>query len=94
MSEMVKDERIKEAVRDAYGGIARRVTGERGSVQPADCCGQAQEAPQRVSCCDPSQEAHEVERAVEQGDERHPSDAFTHASAEVINYGHEEDGSQ
>jgi arsenite methyltransferase len=57
MSEMVKDEKIKEAVRDAYGGIARRVAGEPAGSQPVGCCGPAQEAPAQTSCCGPSVEA-------------------------------------
>jgi SAM-dependent methyltransferase len=43
-----KDEEIKEAVRDAYGGIARRHVGE---PNQASCCGPSQA---RDCCCGPS----------------------------------------
>jgi SAM-dependent methyltransferase len=57
MSDMVKDETIKEAVRDRYGGIARRVSEEKEGRQAVSCCGPAQEAPAQTGCCPPSQEA-------------------------------------
>jgi arsenite methyltransferase len=57
MSEMVKDEKIKEAVRDAYGGIARRVAGEPVGRQTVSCCDPVTEAVTQASCCDPAQEA-------------------------------------
>jgi SAM-dependent methyltransferase len=57
MGDMVKDETIKEAVRDRYGGIARRVSGKPASVQPAGCCSPAQEASPQTDCCGPTQEA-------------------------------------
>jgi SAM-dependent methyltransferase len=57
MREMAKDEEIKEAVRDAYGGIARRVAWAPASSQPVGCCGSAQEASTQAGCCGSSQEA-------------------------------------
>ena len=47
MERNATDERIKEAVRDAYGGIARRYVEE---PQRASCCGPSQPA----ACCGPS----------------------------------------
>lgn len=48
MNEIATDERIKEAVRQAYGDIASRFVGE---PCRASCCGPNQPA----SCCDPSE---------------------------------------
>ncbi len=47
MEKSATDERIREAVRDAYGGIARRYVEE---PQRASCCGPSQPA----DCCGPS----------------------------------------
>jgi len=52
MSEVVTDERIKEAVRDTYGGIARRFVEEPAGSPQAGCCG-----PTQTSCCGPTQTA-------------------------------------
>jgi arsenite methyltransferase len=52
MGEMVTDERIKEVVRDTYGGIARRFVKEPAGTQQAGCC-----APSQTSCCGPTQAA-------------------------------------
>ena len=53
MSDTTTDERIKEAVRQTYGDIARRLDEEPGR---ASCCG-----PQQCTCCcGPSQAAPEV----------------------------------
>jgi arsenite methyltransferase len=60
MSEVTADERIKEAVRQAYGGIARRFVEEpalstvEGSAR-ASCCGPSQS----TDCCSPSEAAVE-----------------------------------
>jgi len=53
MSNVQTDERIKEAVREAYGGIARRFVEEPAT---ASCCGptQAVEDASQSSCCGPS----------------------------------------
>jgi arsenite methyltransferase len=48
MGEIATDERIKEAVCQAYGDIASRFVGE---PSRASCCGPSQPA----SCCDPSE---------------------------------------
>ncbi|MCL7454612.1 MAG: arsenite methyltransferase [Anaerolineae bacterium] len=53
MSKEAQDERIKEAVREAYGGIAQQVD---GSGQRASCCGPGQ----RSSCCGPAADSAEV----------------------------------
>ncbi len=47
------DERIKEAVRETYGGLARRFVEEPAR---ASCCGPRQNA----SCCGPSEAAVET----------------------------------
>jgi SAM-dependent methyltransferase len=52
MSEFMTDERIKEAVRDTYGGIARRFVEDTAGTQQAGCCG-----PTQTSCCGPGQTA-------------------------------------
>jgi arsenite methyltransferase len=63
MDDQDRDERIKEAVREAYGGIARRFTGEPAAA-PAEkagrtsCCGSAESAAvekSRASCCGPAE---------------------------------------
>jgi ubiquinone/menaquinone biosynthesis C-methylase UbiE len=51
------DEKIKEAVRETYGGIARRYVEEPGR---ASCCGPSQAAD---SCCGPSATAIEITEA-------------------------------
>ena len=55
MSDDVTQERIKEAVRDAYSGIARRFIEEPQPVEQRGCCGQAPERqatpPARSGCC-------------------------------------------
>jgi arsenite methyltransferase len=53
MKEATADEKIKEAVRDAYGGIARRYVEE--STQTS-CCGPSQ----TTSCCGPAETAVEI----------------------------------
>jgi arsenite methyltransferase len=60
MDDQDRDERIKEAVREAYGGIARRFTGEPAAVEKsrARCCGPAEPAAverSRSSCCGPAE---------------------------------------
>jgi len=50
MSERTQDEKIKEAVRQAYGDVARRFVGEPAS-SPAK---EPVERPSRSSCCGPS----------------------------------------
>jgi ubiquinone/menaquinone biosynthesis C-methylase UbiE len=61
MSEATTEERIKEAVRENYAGIARRFIEEPGSPAPAGCCGpssaaeRSEERPTRTSCCGPSE---------------------------------------
>ncbi|MEJ2209566.1 MAG: arsenite methyltransferase [Anaerolineae bacterium] len=57
MSDSLNQERIKEAVRDAYGGIARRFTGEPQAPAQRGCCGSSPtpEPPARAQgrsgCC-------------------------------------------
>jgi hypothetical protein len=54
MSQVTNEERIKQAVRDAYGRVARRFVEE--------------PSPGRASCCGPSQAvATEGEKAVDSG---------------------------
>jgi arsenite methyltransferase len=53
MSTIATDEKIKEAVRDTYGGIARRFV---GSSERASCCGPTRSA----SCCGPTEAATET----------------------------------
>ena len=61
MSESTTEERIKEAVRENYGGIARRFIEEPKSPVPAGCCGPSptahrqEERPARTSCCGSSE---------------------------------------
>ena len=56
MSDIVTDEKIKEAVRETYGDIARRFAGQPGRTsccgptQAESCCGPTQ----AVSCCGPA----------------------------------------
>lgn len=61
MGSMEPSERIKEAVRETYGGIARRFTGSPAVTGRSSCCGGApQSAPEdRISavCCDESTKA-------------------------------------
>jgi arsenite methyltransferase len=63
MSETMSEERIKEAVRDAYGGIARRFVAEPQGAVRTSCCGPSsapeQEArrPTQASCCRPVEAA-------------------------------------
>ena len=52
MNETTSDERIKEAVRQTYGDIARRFVGE---TAQASCCGPSEP----TSCCGPSEAAVE-----------------------------------
>ncbi|MCP4542314.1 MAG: arsenite methyltransferase [Chloroflexi bacterium] len=59
MSNVTSDAKIKEAVRQTYGGIARRFVEE---PTQASCCGPSQatvektvEEPAQASCCGPSQ---------------------------------------
>jgi arsenite methyltransferase len=66
MSEVIADERIKEAVRDAYGGIARRYVEEPASSGSTGCCGPSPAAERedtrsaQSSCCEPSETAVEA----------------------------------
>jgi arsenite methyltransferase len=58
MSEKVEEDRIKDAVRQAYGGIARQFVGEPSKA--SSCCSPAQQAAspaQASSCCSPAQRA-------------------------------------
>ncbi len=57
MDKTASDEKIKEAVRETYGGIARRYVEEPGR---ASCCGPSQAAD---SCCGPSATAIEITEA-------------------------------
>jgi arsenite methyltransferase len=63
MSEAMTEERIKEAVRENYAGIARRFIEEPKSAAPACCCGPSpaakrqEERPAQASCCGPSDAA-------------------------------------
>jgi len=77
MSEAIADEKIKETVRQAYGGIARRFVeepegaGATGSAQ-ASCCGPSEAAVEstaaaaQASCCGPSQAEVESAQALAQ----------------------------
>jgi arsenite methyltransferase len=60
MSEVVRDDRIKQAVREAYGGIAQQL--EESSRQ-SSCCGPSQ----RTSCCGPANDAPDVDVLDEAG---------------------------
>jgi SAM-dependent methyltransferase len=66
MDNVVTDERIKEAVRETYGGVARRFVGEPAPrAGRASCCGPGQEVAESQSqagCCGSSEAA--VETAV------------------------------
>jgi arsenite methyltransferase len=62
MSEIITDERIKEVVRDTYGGIARRFVEEPQGAARTSCCGpspapEKEERPTQASCCGPSEAA-------------------------------------
>jgi arsenite methyltransferase len=63
MSNVATDERIREAVRQTYGGIARRFAGEPAKeAAPRSCCGPSQveaEAAAQESCCGPSSSSAE-----------------------------------
>jgi hypothetical protein len=65
MSESTTEERIKEAVRENYGGIARRFIEEPKSAATTGCCGPSstaqrqEERPARTSCCGSSDAAVE-----------------------------------
>jgi SAM-dependent methyltransferase len=65
MSEVVTDERIKEAVRDTYGGIARRFDSAPAGLQRTSCCGPGPTEESKdaqatdCSCCGPSEVAVE-----------------------------------
>jgi SAM-dependent methyltransferase len=60
MTEVATDERIKEAVRHAYGDIARRFVQEPAGRRQASCCGSAKTEESeagpaaQASCCDPA----------------------------------------
>jgi len=47
-------DRIKEAVRETYGGIARRFTEEAERPARTSCCGSAPVKQEQSSCCGPS----------------------------------------
>jgi hypothetical protein len=55
MSDLESGERIKEAVRETYGGIARRFTGAAAPAARQSCCGGAPEPDTRAKasagCC-------------------------------------------
>lgn len=53
MSETITNERIKEAVRDAYGGIARRFVAEPQGPARTSCCGPS--PAQASRCCGPTE---------------------------------------
>jgi SAM-dependent methyltransferase len=59
MAEVAKEERIKEAVRHAYGDIARRFAGEPAEQRKASCCCPTRSEESsgkpvaRASCCGP-----------------------------------------
>jgi arsenite methyltransferase len=63
MDEGIAAERIKEAVRDAYGGIARRFVEEPQAPARTSCCGPApapereHERPAQAGCCGSSETA-------------------------------------
>jgi SAM-dependent methyltransferase len=65
MSEITTDERIKEAVRDRYGDIARRFVEEPAGQPRTSCCEPSEAAERkdgraaRASCCGPSEPAIE-----------------------------------
>lgn len=69
MSSEEEQEKIKEAVRKAYGSIARQFSEEPEKARPGGCCGPA---PQRVeaerqataqaSCCGPTPQRDQAER--------------------------------
>jgi SAM-dependent methyltransferase len=70
MSEQAAEQKIKDAVREAYGDIARRVSDEPIRVVRASCCGPAtsQSLPEggeasRSSCCGPSGQGVELSDA-------------------------------
>ncbi len=69
MSEVIPDERIKEAVRDTYAGIARRFVDEPAGPPRASCCGPTQTAESQdrqadqSGCCGPSAAAEETAAA-------------------------------
>jgi arsenite methyltransferase len=60
MSKTMTDERIKEAVRETYGGIARRFVEEPAGTARASCCGPTQTTEDKdkqaaqAGCCGPS----------------------------------------
>jgi arsenite methyltransferase len=72
MGKVMTDEQIKEAVRDTYGGIARRFVEEPAGTPRSSCCGPTQTSEgnskqaARGSCCGPSDAAVEQAVAVEQ----------------------------
>ncbi|HSJ56301.1 MAG TPA: arsenite methyltransferase [Anaerolineae bacterium] len=54
MDEQLNAERIKEAVRDTYGGIARRFGDEPQRPAAASCCGPAAARETSSGCCGPA----------------------------------------
>ena len=61
MSQVTQDEKIKEAVRQAYGEVARRFVGE-----PAPgAAKEAAEPPARSSCCGPAPATEAPPRSTE-----------------------------
>jgi arsenite methyltransferase len=72
MGKVMTDEQIKEAVRDTYGGIARRFVEEPAGTPRPSCCGPMQTAESKSKqaahggCCGPSDAAVEQAVAVEQ----------------------------
>ena len=95
MGDTLHEERIKEAVRETYGGIARRFaeetdleTGQAGCCGPterrsqASCCGPA-ESRSRAGCCGPSEVSVETSGAARLYDDEDLSglpDSVTEAS--------------
>jgi arsenite methyltransferase len=65
MTEVMPEERLKEAVRDTYGGIARRFVEEPAGAPRPCCCGPAQKAEDKgergagSGCCGSSEAAVE-----------------------------------
>jgi len=55
MDEIATEERIKEAVREAYGGVARRFFEESDTADAPHKAERAAMALRRASCCDPAE---------------------------------------
>jgi arsenite methyltransferase len=96
MSEVIADEKIKEAVRDAYGGIARRYVEEPARSGSSGCCGPSRaaegedERPARSSCCGPSPAAEREDQRVAQSSCCGPSETAVEAAGAARFYSEEE----